>query len=129
VIHTAYTTVDFFPTLMGLMGIEDGLPAMHGLNASIAFTNKKKEIAKDRIVYVRHSGGAWVAAFDRRYKLVISTSDKPWLFDLEKDPDELVNFYGRDEYKREFTRLEKELKRQMVKYDEPVLVEKKLRFQ
>jgi uncharacterized sulfatase len=129
VIHTAYTTVDFFPTLMGLMGIEDGLPAMHGLNASIAYTNKKKEIAKDRIVYVRHSGGAWVAAFDRRYKLVISTSDKPWLFDLEKDPDELVNFYGRDEYKREFTRLEKELKRQMVKYDEPVLVEKKLRFQ
>ena len=129
VIHTAYTTVDFFPTLMGLMGIEDGLPAMHGLNASIAYTNKKKEIAKDRIVYVRHSGGAWVAAFDRRYKLVISTSDKPWLFDLEKDPDELVNFYGRDEYKGEFTRLEKELKRQMVKYDEPVLVEKKLRFQ
>ncbi|MBT5717848.1 MAG: sulfatase [Opitutae bacterium] len=129
VIQTAYTTVDFFPTLMGLMGIEDGLPAMHGLNASIAYTNKKKEIAKDRIVYVRHSGGAWVAAFDRRYKLVISTSDKPWLFDLEKDPDELVNFYGRDEYKDEFTRLEKELKRQMVKYEEPALVEKKLRFQ
>ena len=129
VIHTAYTTVDFFPTLMGLMGIEDGLPAMHGLNASIAYTNKKKEIAKDRIVYVRHSAGAWVAAFDRRYKLVISTSDKPWLFDLEKDPDELVNFYGRDEYKGEFTRLKKELKSQMVKYDEPVLVEKKLRFQ
>jgi uncharacterized sulfatase len=129
VIHTAYTTVDFFPTLMGLMGIQDGLPTMHGLNASIAYTNKKKEIAKDRIVYVRHSGGAWVAAFDRRYKLVISTTDKPWLFDLEKDPDELVNFYGRDEYKDHFVRLENELKRQMVKYSEPALVEKNLRFQ
>jgi uncharacterized sulfatase len=129
VIHTAYTTVDFFPTLMGLMGIEDGLPEMHGMNASIAYTNKKKEIAKDRIVYVRHSGGAWVAAFDRRYKLVISTSDQPWLFDLEKDPDELVNFYGREEYEDEFTRLEKELKRQMVQYGEPALKEKKLRFQ
>jgi uncharacterized sulfatase len=129
VVHTAYTTVDFFPTLMGLMGIKDGLPRMHGLNASVAFTSKKKEIAKDRIVYVRHSGGAWIAAFDRRYKLVISTSDKPWLFDLEKDPDELVNFYGRDEYKNEYTRLAKELKKQMMKFGEPARVDNKLRFQ
>jgi uncharacterized sulfatase len=60
---------------------------------------------------------------------VISTSDQPWLFDLEKDPDELVNFYGREEYEDEFTRLEKELKRQMVQYGEPALKEKKLRFQ
>ena len=129
VIHTAYTTVDFFPTLMGLMGIEDGLPAMHGVNASIAYTNKKKEITKDRVVYVRHSGGAWVAAFDRRYKLVISTSDQPWLFDLEKDPDELVNFYARNGFKEIGLRLEKELKRQMIKYGEPALEEKNLRFQ
>jgi uncharacterized sulfatase len=128
VIHTAYTTVDFFPTLMGLMGIEDGLPAMHGLNASIAYTNKKKEIAKDRIVYVRHSAGAWVAAFDRRYKLVISTSDKPWLFDLEKDPDELVNFYGRDEYKDVGLHLDTELLQQMRKFKEPALITGKLRF-
>jgi uncharacterized sulfatase len=111
------------------MGIEDGLPEMHGLNASIAYTNKKKEITKDRVVYVRHSGGAWVAAFDRRYKLVISTSDQPWLFDLEKDPDELVNFYGRNGFKEIGLRLEKELKRQMIKYGEPALEEKNLRFQ
>ena len=129
VIHTAYTTVDFFPTLMGLMGIEDGLPEMHGLNASIAYTNKKMEVAKDRIVYVRHSGGAWVAAFDRRYKLVISGLDQPWLYDLEKDPDELVNYFGRDGYDEQFTRLKKELLVQMKKFKEPALTEKKLRFQ
>jgi len=129
VIHTAYTTVDFFPTLMGLMGIEDGLPEMHGLNASIAYTNKKMEVAKDRIVYVRHSGGAWVAAFDRRYKLVISGLDQPWLYDLEKDPDELVNYFGREGYKELFQRLKKELLIQMKKFKEPALTEKKLRFQ
>jgi arylsulfatase A-like enzyme len=129
VIHTAYTTVDFFPTLMGLMGIEDGLPEMHGLNASIAYTNKKMEVAKDRIVYVRHSGGAWVAAFDRRYKLVISGLDQPWLYDLEKDPDELVNYFGREGYKEPFQRLKKELLIQMKKFKEPALTEKKLRFQ
>ena len=129
VIHTAYTTVDFFPTLMGLMSISEGLPKLHGLNASIAYTNKKKEIAKDRIVYVRHSGGAWVAAFDRRYKLVISRLDQPWLFDLEKDPDELSNYYGREGYEKPFQRLKTELLEQMKQFKEPALKEKKLRFE
>ena len=56
-------------------------------------------------------------------------SDQPWLFDLEKDPDELVNFYGRTGFKEIGLRLEKELKRQMEKYGEPALAEKNLRFQ
>ena len=128
VIDTAYTTVDFFPTLMGLMGISDGLPKLHGLNASIAYTNKKKEIAKDRIVYVRQSNGSWGAAFDRRYKLVISSLDQPWLFDLEKDPDELSNYYGREGYEEPFQRLKTELLAQMKKFKEPALISGKLRF-
>ena len=114
---------------MGLMGIEKGLPALHGLNASIAFTNKKAEVARDRIVYVRHSGGAWVAAFDRRYKLVLSNSDKPWLFDLQKDPDELMNFFGREGYTDVTNRLKKELLSQMKEFKEPALVEGKLRHE
>ncbi len=129
VVHTAYTTVDFFPTLMGLMSISDGLPKLHGLNASIAYTNNKKEVAKDRIVYVRHSEGAWVAAFDRRYKLVISRLDQPWLFDLEKDPDELSNYYGREGYEKPYQRLKTELLAQMKKFKEPALMEKNLRFE
>ena len=129
VIHTAYTTVDFFPTLMGLMGISDGLPKMHGLDASIAYTNKKKEVARDRIVYVRQSGGNWVAAFDRRYKLVISSLDGPWLYDLEKDPDELSNYYGREGYDEPFRRLKRELLAQMKSFEEPALAEGKLRFE
>ena len=111
------------------MGICDGLPKLHGLNASIAYTNKKKEIAKDRIVYVRQSNGSWVAAFDRRYKLVISSLDQPWLFDLEKDPDELSNYYGREGYEKPFQRLKTELLAQMKKFKEPALKEKKLRFE
>ncbi len=129
VIHTAYTTVDFFPTLMGLMEVSEGLPEFHGLNASVAFTNKKQEIAKDRVVYVRHSAGAWVAAFDRRYKLVLSSLDKPWLFDLEKDPDELRNFFGREDYEQVTNRLKKELFSQMQKFKEPALTEGKLRLE
>ena len=34
-----------------------------------------------------------LCCFDR-YKLVVSSEDDPWLFDLDKDPDELVNRVG-----------------------------------
>jgi len=129
VIHTAYTTVDFFPTLMGLMGIKKGLPAFHGLDASGDFTSSAKELSKDRIVYIRHSGEAWVAAFDQRYKLILSVADKPWLFDLEKDPDELTNQYGREGYDEVTKRLQNELLSQMKKYKEPALVGGKLRYE
>jgi uncharacterized sulfatase len=129
VIHTAYTTVDFFPTLMGLMGIKKGLPAFHGLDASGDFTSSAKELSKDRIVYIRHSGEAWVAAFDQRYKLILSVADKPWLFDLEKDPDELTNQYGREGYDEVTKRLQNELLSQMKKYKEPALAGGKLRYE
>ena len=129
VIHTAYTTVDFFPTLMGLMGIKKGLPAFHGLDASGDFTSSPKELSEDRIVYVRHSAGVWVAAFDQRYKLVLSSADKPWLFDLQKDPDELRNFFGREGYQDVTKRLKKELLSQMKEFKEPALAEGKLRHE
>ena len=129
VIHTAYTTVDFFPTLMGLMGIKKGLPDFHGLDASGDFTSSPKELSDDRIVYVRHSAGAWVAAFDQRYKLVLSSADKPWLFDLQTDPDELRNFFGREGYADVTKRLKKELLAQMKKFKEPALSEGKLRHE
>ena len=35
----------------------------------------------------------WAAAIQRQYKLVISSVDVPWLFDLEDDPYELINYF------------------------------------
>ena len=114
---------------MGLMGIRKGLPDFHGLDASGDFTSSPKELSDDRIVYVRHSAGAWVAAFDQRYKLVLSNADKPWLFDLQTDPDELRNFFGREGYAEVTKRLKKELLAQMKKFKEPALSEGKLRHE
>ena len=34
----------------------------------------------------------WLAAVTPRYKLVLSSSEDPWLLDLKEDPDELTNF-------------------------------------
>ncbi|NIP92644.1 MAG: hypothetical protein GWO24_03925, partial [Akkermansiaceae bacterium] len=36
----------------------------------------------------------WISAVTPRYKLILSSSDQPWLLDLEEDPDELTNFIG-----------------------------------
>jgi len=51
---------------------------------------------------------------------VLSPSDKPWLFDLEIDPDELTNFYKNPSYKKIGKELMTELYTQMEKYNEPL---------
>jgi len=66
------------------------------------------------VTFVRSTGEVpgWLAAVSDRYKLVYSTRDDPWLFDLEEDPDELVNRFG-DPACRETVR---ELSRQLAAY-------------
>lgn len=120
VIQTAYTNVDFTPTILGLMDVETDAE-FHGLDTSEDFTNNQKEINSDRITYFAKSGGWWVSAVNDRYKLVIDKKEKPYLFDLEKDPDELVNFYYDNDYKAIAKMMQDELFRQLEKYDEPGL--------
>lgn len=120
VINKAYTNVDFAPTILGLMGIKNNV-AFEGTNTSADFLSKDKVINSDRIVYYAKTGGWWVAAVDGRYKLVLDKKEKPYLFDLVKDPDELINFYKDPAYKEIAKRLEKELFIQMEKYKEPGL--------
>lgn len=120
VVNTAYTTVDFPQTILGLMGAP-GIPSSHGKNDAAAFTSPAPRIDDDRIVYITSSASGWVCAVNNRYKLVICEDDIPWLFDLEKDPDELVNFYTNPEYAGIGAKMMDELKRQMAAYNEPGL--------
>ncbi|WP_430814969.1 sulfatase family protein [Carboxylicivirga sp. RSCT41] len=122
-IQKAYTMADFAPTILGLMDVDHSKQAFHGEDLSADFTSKAKVLTDDRIVYITNAASRWVAAVDNRYKLVLSPSDKPWLFDLDKDPDELVNFYGQPEYKEIGERFMKELYNQMEAFDEPLLKE------
>ena len=59
---------------------------------------------------------------DNQYKLVMSPLDKPWLFDLKNDPDELVNFYNNPNYSEIAKSLKKELYVQMERYNEPLQI-------
>ncbi|MCP3928674.1 MAG: sulfatase-like hydrolase/transferase [Bacteroidetes bacterium] len=118
--HTAYTTADFAPTILSIMGIRKQLPDFHGMDTSSDFLVNGKEVSDNRIVYITNAASRWVAATNSHYKLVLSPSDEPWLFDLQKDPDELINFYKNPEYKEIAEQFKQELLHQMKLYDEPL---------
>lgn len=108
VIHKAYSTADFAPTVLALMGAQ-ALPNTHGINDAETLMSARKDIKDERISYMACSGGRWAAAMTYRHKLVYSSEGEPWLFDLEKDPDELINFYTDPAYKTVRERLHCEL--------------------
>ena len=123
IINAAYTNVDFAPTILSLMDVKTNAK-FHGLDTSKDFTNSDKLVNSDRITYYAKSGGRWVTAVNDRYKLVIDKNEKPYLFDLEKDPDELINFYNDKAYIGVAKMMQTELFRQLNKFDEPGLKNK-----
>ncbi len=122
-IEKAYTLADFTPTILGLMGIDHAAYSFHGFDTSSDFISRKKKMKDDRIIYMTNAYSNWVAAVNNRYKLVLSPSDKPWLFDLKKDPDELINFYNDPKYQAVVRKFKAELLRQMILYKDPLQIE------
>tara|TARA_B100000809_G_scaffold237914_1_gene258225 strand:+ start:16190 stop:17659 length:1470 start_codon:yes stop_codon:yes gene_type:complete len=127
-IHTSYTTTDFTPTILNIMNAKGIQKNYHGIDASTSFLSPKKEVKEERITYITNAANKWAAAVDGRHKLVLSPMDKPWLFDLEKDPDELINFYNDKTYKKTATKLKKELLIQLEKYKDPILEKGALQY-
>ena len=70
-----------------------------GRDASALFMGREPTDWND-VVFLRGTGEAnWVCAVTDRYKLIYSPKDDPWLFDLEKDPNELANRFEDAEYR------------------------------
>jgi uncharacterized sulfatase len=88
VINKAYTSADFAPTLLGILGLNGELLGQHGRDDSGVFLNEDAVTDSDEIIYMRAHGvdlgGRRI--IKKRYKLVLSKQDIPWLFDLEEDP-------------------------------------------
>ena len=94
VVGQALNCVDFLPTVMDLLDVKHGLK-VDGRNAVALFTGAKAKW--DDITFLRSTTNpqqAWLCAVTDRYKLVYATVGKPWLYDLQEDPDELVNLYN-----------------------------------
>lgn len=98
-IHEALSCVDFLPTILSMMDVPTA-GKEQGRDASVLFMKGKAPADWNDVVFIRGTGkskskdtNSWLAAITKRYKIVYHPEDKPWLFDLEKDPDELINFY------------------------------------
>jgi arylsulfatase A-like enzyme len=101
IVKEALGTVDFLPTIINMMGLKTA-GREEGRDASPLFTKGKTPDSWKDVTFVRGTGGPeanWLGAFTGRYKFIVSPRDIPWLIDMEKDPDELKNFFLDPEYR------------------------------
>ena len=111
VVTQALGTVDFLPTILGLMDVATA-GKEEGRDAAALFTGGKLPADQERTIFVRGSGTGeedWVAAFTGRYKLIVSPHDDPWLIDMQQDPDELENVCLDPDYRETARSLAREL--------------------
>lgn len=127
VIRKAFNNSDFAPTILGLMGAS-AIPNIHGVDASADFTSSELSVVDDRKMYITGTASNWVAAIDNRYKLVLSVTDEPWLYDLQEDPDELKNFYMTSGYESISEDMHTFLVKSLKKYNDRALIKNKLKY-
>ncbi|MBT3470754.1 MAG: sulfatase [Opitutae bacterium] len=90
VVNQALSCVDFLPTVLKLMDVKTA-GKEQGRDASSLFTGEAKDWKDVTCIRSTSGGKPWLCAVSDRYKLVLSSEDRPWLFDLQSDPDELNN--------------------------------------
>jgi len=114
IVKEALGTVDFLPTIINMMGVKTaGLE--EGRDASQLFAKGKAPDGWKDVAFVRGTGGPeanWLGAFTTRYKFIVSPRDIPWLIDMDKDPDELKNFFLDPEYRQ----IVRDLAAQLIEY-------------
>ncbi|MFT5304236.1 MAG: arylsulfatase A-like enzyme [Mariniblastus sp.] len=121
VINQALTSVDFTPTLMTMFEVSTE-QKFHGRDFTELLTGKTKTgNAWEDIAFARGTGetAGWLMAVTDRYKLVVSTSDKPWLFDLKRDPDEMINMIDNSAYREIARKLSASLTAYGEKFKDP----------
>jgi arylsulfatase A-like enzyme len=131
VLHEAMVGIDFTPTIMPLLGhplTEQELDTIEGRNLSELFRTGQASVDFEDLVVVRKAGqnAGWVAAMTDRYKLVLSPEDEPWLFDLQQDPDEMLNFYDSHQHAQVVRKLARALSDYGPRHHDPYLREPKM---
>eukprot|EP00554_Chaetoceros_debilis_P005254 CAMPEP_0194072332 /NCGR_PEP_ID=MMETSP0149-20130528/98_1 /TAXON_ID=122233 /ORGANISM="Chaetoceros debilis, Strain MM31A-1" /LENGTH=565 /DNA_ID=CAMNT_0038752199 /DNA_START=177 /DNA_END=1875 /DNA_ORIENTATION=+ len=99
IIKTAYSSVDFAPSLLGMMSVEAKNINSSGIDGSSEIMRSGQiSFNEEQIRFLTDSKmKRWAAAITGQYKLVLS-KDGPWLFDMIKDPDEMINYYEDPKY-------------------------------
>jgi uncharacterized sulfatase len=133
IVYEAMTCVDFLPTVLGLMGVATA-GQEEGRDASELFTAGRAPADWKDVAFMRGTDKGrgqkdvnWLVVITKRYKLVYSPNDEPWLFDLEKDPDEIINFYRNPAYRDVVSNLARELLTYGIEYRDPRVEHTKIR--
>lgn len=121
-------TVDITPTLLGIAQVRT-THSLQGRDLSDALGGGNADSESTQLTFLRNSGKSpqWLAAVDARYKLVVSVNDRPWLFDAESDPDELLNYFGRPGTRPISDRLGRALRDYAAKVNDPHAEHEKIR--
>jgi len=114
VINTAYSSPDFAPTILSLMGIDHSDTTFQGIDGSDEILNDKQISTTQQVRFMYM--GDWIAAVDHRYKLVVSKFDIPWLFDLKEDPNEMINYSTKPKHSWIMDRLQQKILNEMELY-------------
>jgi uncharacterized sulfatase len=94
---------------MNLMDTRHG-QKVDGRDASTLFTGAKTDWNDMAFIRSTSAGKPWLCAVSDRYKLVYSDIGDPWLFDLEKDPDEMINLFNEAASKKIVTTMTSQLR-------------------
>ncbi len=83
--------VDMYPTIMNMAGIDFQDAKMPGKNLLPVLQGKEEAV--DRIIFSEWHGtgfpGAWYMLVNKKYKYIYYERQRPSLFDLEADPQEM----------------------------------------
>jgi len=116
--------IDFAPTLLAAAGVSPETP-MHGVSLLPLLKDTATEWQRDLYYHFYENPGFHGVARHygvrtQRYKLIHYYQNDEWeLFDLEKDPDDQVNLYGKPETEEITKDLEQRLQVLRNKYEVP----------
>ena len=117
IVRRAVNTTDWMSTTLTLAGVKKQ-PKIAGRDLTPLLSKATSKNIED-ITFSRIDK-RWLTAITDRYKLAIDVSkSEPWLFDTEKDPDELINFYGKPGYEKITLKLAKKMQDYIQKEKDP----------
>lgn len=126
IIETPYTSVDFAPTILNLMGITEfpfgvnfqGIDASKELTSTELLSSNRSQI---RFSFETGKNPSWAMAIMNGYKLVIQKYGTPWLFDLNRDPEEMSNYADSAWHKDIYIKLREALITVLKEYEMPLI--------
>jgi hypothetical protein len=121
-VKTAFSSVDFAPSILELMGVSNPGVEFDGITFAneVASQQQTTNYFRKRYIFDTNADAHWAAVYMRSMKLVVSRFDIPWLYDLNVDPYEMTNFFNDPKYAEVAGTLLDDIHRAMWEYDMPL---------